>query len=82
VFFFSFKKDKIPTMDRWTIEFYQGSYEMLENDIMEVVEESRNFGKFFGSLISIFVAVILNKDKISSFEAFMNISLYNVDTKS
>ena len=42
---FSFQKDKNPSHDGWSIEFVQGIYDMLEDKILDVVEESRLFGK-------------------------------------
>ena len=35
----SFKKDKSNGLDDWTVEFYLGYYELLEEEILRVVEE-------------------------------------------
>jgi len=37
----SFKKDKSPGLDDWTIELFLGFYEIIEDDIMKVIKESR-----------------------------------------
>jgi hypothetical protein len=40
----SFQKDKIPSTDEWTIEFYLALFDLLGADLLQVVEEFRMNG--------------------------------------
>eukprot|EP00253_Pinus_taeda_P029489 PITA_29489 len=42
-----FKKDKSPGPDGWTIEFYLAFYDILGQDLLKVVEESRISGSLY-----------------------------------
>jgi len=44
----SFNKGKILGLDGILVEFYLGLFEILEQDLLDVVEESMNYGKFWG----------------------------------
>ena len=46
----SFQKDKMPRLDGWSIEFFIGFYEMIEEDQIRVIEKSRLNGKFLATL--------------------------------
>eukprot|EP01018_Ginkgo_biloba_P022601 Gb_35090 [translate_table: standard] len=59
----SFKKDKSLGPDGWTIEFYSGFYDLLEEDLLRVIEEVKNSGKVSRSLNATFLDLIPKKDK-------------------
>ena len=44
----SFQKGKIPGPDGFTLEFFLGFYDMMKNDILEVVRESQGSGVDLG----------------------------------
>lgn len=41
---FQFSKDKSPGPDGWTIEFFMDLFDLLGEDLIKVVEESRTSG--------------------------------------
>ena len=57
----SFQKGKIPGPDGFTIDFYLGFYDLMKNDILEVVRESQESGKVLGSINSTFLSLIQKK---------------------
>jgi len=73
----SFQKDRSPGPDGWTIEFFQELYEILGNDILRVVEDSRQSGRIPASINSTFIALIPKTDNPSSLDDFRPISLCN-----
>lgn len=73
----SFQRDKSPGPDGWTIEFYEGFFELLGKDLLEVVEESRKSGVIHAPVNSTFITLIPKTDKPSSFDDFKPISLCN-----
>eukprot|EP00253_Pinus_taeda_P008500 PITA_08500 len=73
-----FKKEKSPGTDGWTIEFYSAFFELLSEDILRVVEESRSSGSLYNAINSTFIALIPKSDNPSSFDDFRPISLCNV----
>ena len=68
-----FQKDKSPSLDGWTVEFF----DLLGKDILEVVEESRGTWKVSGALIENFIAMIRMSDNTGSFKDFRPIVLCN-----
>ena len=70
----SFQKGKSLGPDGFTIEFYQGFYELLKHDLLKVVRESHRLGKVLGALNTTFLALISKKQKSSSFKDFKPIS--------
>ena len=57
----SFQKGKISGLDGFTVEFYLGFYDLIKKDILEVVRESQESGKFMGRLKETFLKLILKK---------------------
>jgi hypothetical protein len=53
-----FQKYKIPGPNAWSIDFYMGFYELVGEDVLQVVEESRASGHIHAPLNSIFIALI------------------------
>jgi hypothetical protein len=44
----NFQKDTSPRLDGWTMEYFLGFYDLIEDDLVRVVEDSFNNGKVFG----------------------------------
>jgi len=55
---FSFKKDKSPGPDGWTVEFFTVFFDLVSKDLLEMVEETRNLGKIIMGINSTFIALI------------------------
>jgi hypothetical protein len=73
----SFQNDKSPGPDGWTIEFFLGFYDLLGQDILNLVEEIGITGQIPLSLNSTFIALILKKDNPDTLDNFRPISLCN-----
>eukprot|EP00253_Pinus_taeda_P010150 PITA_10150 len=72
-----FKKDKSPGPDGWTIEFYLAFFDVLGQDLLGVVEESRTTGSIYHAINSTFIALIPKFDSHESFDDYRPISLCN-----
>ena len=75
---YSFQKGKSPRPDGFTIEFFQGFFDLVKEDLLKAVQESQRVGKVLGALNSTFLALIPKKQNPSSFEEFRPISCCNV----
>jgi hypothetical protein len=73
-----FKKDKSPGPDGWTVEFFTHFFDLVGEDLLEMVEESRLKGFIVGSLNSTFLALIPKANKPTTFGDFRPISLCNL----
>lgn len=56
------QKDKIPGLDGWTVEFFQHFFDVLGDDLVAVVEESRVSGTICPPFNSTFLALIPKYD--------------------
>eukprot|EP00253_Pinus_taeda_P006367 PITA_06367 len=72
-----FKKDKSPGRDGWTIEFFLAFFDVLGQDLLRVVEESRTTGSIYHAINSTFIALIPKSDSLASFDDYRPISLCN-----
>lgn len=72
-----FKKDKSPGPDGWPVEFYLAFYDMLGEDLLDVIEESRITGHIHPPMNQTYIALIPKTDDPSSFNDFRPISLCN-----
>ena len=79
--FDSFRKDKSPKPDGWPIEIYLGLYELIGDDLLKVVEESRKEGFIHAPLNSTFISLIPKSHLPGRFEDFKPISLCNCSYK-
>jgi len=70
-------KDKSLGPDGWTQEFFSAFFELVNDDLLRVIEESRINGRAEGSLNSTFVSLIPNESSPSSLSNYRPISLCN-----
>ena len=75
---YAFRKGKSPGSDGLTIEFFQGFYDLVKEDLLKAVQESQRAEKVLGALNSTFLALIPKKQNPSSFEEFRPISCCNM----
>ena len=73
----SFQKDKSPSPDGWTIEFFIDLYDLLGADILKVVEDTHLSGRIPACFNSTFIALIPKVDNPKSLHDFRPISLCN-----
>lgn len=71
----SFQKDKSPGPNGWSIEFFQVFYELIGQDLLAVVEESRPSNHVHAPLNSIFIALIPKSNCPQTMDDFKPISL-------
>ena len=55
----TFKKDRNPGPDGWSVEFYLDFFKPLGEDLLGVVEEVRISNMFLGSFNATFIVLIL-----------------------
>ena len=67
---YSFHKDKSLGPDGQTIEFFLGSFEILGEDLMKVVEGSRLGGRIAEICKSTFISLIHKVDNPNTFDNF------------
>ena len=74
----SFKRDRSSGPDGWLVEFSLDFFDLLGNDLVNLVEISKLEGRVASSLKSTFITLIPKKDKPLSFVDFRPISLCNL----
>jgi len=77
----SLKVDKSPGLDGWTVEFFKQFFDLVGDDLLDKVEESRILGLIPGALNSTFLTLIQKVKKPRLFGDFMLISLCNLSYK-
>eukprot|EP00253_Pinus_taeda_P014782 PITA_14782 len=77
----AFSKDKILGPDGWTIEFYIHFFDLLKNDLLQMVEASRISRSIHHNTSSTLIALIPKKNEEESFHDFRPISLCNISFK-
>jgi hypothetical protein len=70
-----FKKEKILGLDGWTVELFIFFFDLVGEDVLAMVEESRSLGAITGGLNSTFLTLIPKANNPSSFDDFRPISL-------
>jgi len=70
-----FQKDKSLVLDGWIVELFIGFYELLEEDLLQVLEESMVSSKVIGDFNSTFLALIPKNDNPSYFDDSLSLSL-------
>jgi hypothetical protein len=73
----SFQKDKSSRLEGWMVELFIGFYDMLEEELLKVVEDTKRSGKVLGGFNSTFISLIPRKDSPKYFDDFRPISLWN-----
>ena len=79
---YSFQKGKSPSPNGLIIEFFQGFYDLVKEDLLKAVKESQRVRKVLGALNMTFLALIPKKQNPSSFEQFRPISCCNMVYKT
>jgi hypothetical protein len=74
----AFSKDKSPGPDGWTVEFFLHYFELVGEDMLGMVEESRRKGEVIKALNATFLVLIPKANKPTSFGDFRPISLCNL----
>jgi hypothetical protein len=74
----NFKVDKSLGPDGWTIEFFKHLFDIVGEDLLEMVEESRIKGFILGALNSTFITLIPKVKKPHLFGDYRPISLCNL----
>jgi hypothetical protein len=75
---FHFKKEKSPGPDGWTIEFFIFFFDLVGEDLLAFVEDSRRLGTIYGGINATFLTLIPKANKPASFDDFRPISLCNL----
>jgi hypothetical protein len=77
----NFKVDKSLGPDGWTVEFFSHFFDLVGEDLLEMVEESRLKGFIPGDLNSTFITLIPKVNKPQNFGEYRPISLCNLSYK-
>jgi len=77
----AFKKDKCPSPDGWTIEFYIHFFDIIKLGLLRMVEASTIFGSIHHTTSSTQIVLIPNNQEAVSFKDFRQISLCNISFK-
>jgi mannosylglycoprotein endo-beta-mannosidase len=75
------KVDKSLSPDGWTVDFFKQHFEIVGDDLLDMVEESRQKGFIPGALNSTFITIIPKVNKPNQFGDFKPISLCNPSYK-
>jgi hypothetical protein len=67
--------------DGWIVKFFLSFFDLLGNELLEAVEESRRKGRVSGAPNATFLALIPKRDEPKTFEGFRPISLCNLAYK-
>ena len=59
----AFVKDRSTRPDGWTMEFFAFFFDLVGEDLLEMVEESRRLGKIVGGLNATFLTLIPKANK-------------------
>jgi hypothetical protein len=73
-----FYKDKSPGPGGWTVEFFTLFFDVVGDDLLDLVEDSRIRGKIQKSLNSTFLALIPKKNSPRTFGNYKPITLCNI----
>eukprot|EP00253_Pinus_taeda_P025007 PITA_25007 len=76
-----FSKDKCPSPDGWTIEFFLHFFDLIKHDLIQMIEDSRITGCIHPHTSSTLIALIPKKRDADSFSDYRPISLCNISFK-
>jgi len=74
---YSFQKNKSPSLDGWTMEFFLGFYELIGKELLQVVEEDWMEVHILSPIHSNFIELILKSNDTLSMNDFIPIPLWN-----
>jgi len=75
---FHFKREKSPGLNGWTTKFFIFFFDLVGEDLLTMVEESRRLGSIVGGLNSTFLTLIPKENNPKTFDDFHPISLGNL----
>jgi hypothetical protein len=75
---FMFQKEKNPGPGGWTTKLFISFFDLVGEDVLAMVEESRSVGTIAGGLNSTFPTLIPKANNLTSFDDFQLISLCNL----
>jgi hypothetical protein len=73
-----FAVDKSPGPDGWTVEFYTKFFDVVSDDLVDLVEDTRTRGRIKSSLNSTFLALIPKENNPRTFGDYRPIALCNL----
>jgi hypothetical protein len=73
-----FATDKSPGSEDWTVEFFTKFFDVVGDDLLELVEDTRIRGKIKNSLNNTFLALIPNENNPRTFGDYRYIALCNL----
>jgi hypothetical protein len=73
-----FKKDKSPGPNGWKIEFFTFFFDLVGDNLLEMVKESRKKGLIAGGLNSTFISLIPKTNNLTTFCDYRPISVCNL----
>jgi hypothetical protein len=73
-----FVVDKSPGPDEWKVEFYTKFFDVVSDDLVDIVEDTRTRGRIKSSLNSNFLALIPKENNPRTFGDYRPISLCNL----
>jgi hypothetical protein len=73
-----FKKERSPGPDGWTSEFFIYFFDLVGEDLLQMVEDSRINGKVIRSIKSTFLDLIPKENNLVSFNDYRPITLCNL----
>ena len=73
-----FTKEKSPGPDGWSVEFYLHYFDLVGQDLCDMVEEMRNKGEVNKKINSTFIVLIPKANLARKFEDFRSIALCNL----
>eukprot|EP00253_Pinus_taeda_P005605 PITA_05605 len=77
----AFSKDKCPGPDGWTIEFFLHFFDLIKQDLIRMIEDSRISGRIHPHTSSTLIALIPKKRDADTFSDYRPISLCNISFK-
>ena len=77
----SFKRDKCPGPDDWTVEFLIPFFDLIKSDLLRMVEGTKMSSSINHKISSTHIALIPKKGDAESFMDFRPISLCNISFK-
>lgn len=75
------KKGKSPGLDGLKVEFFIGFYDLLKDNLLKVVHESKRTSRISHSINSTSLVLIPKTKEVSSSKEFLPIPLYNMTYK-